>query len=155
MRASTIPGPSRNRIDPRGAANAALRPIEEGGYRSFSPTRNKRPSERRTAARLARRDRRELGPWESDKSDRIPEIAVAKIGILRVRLSREHGFFFDQPDRLNALIRIARPGAVSLSVRIAGPGEIRPGRNELIGELRLRPVQRMRNAVRAAVPERE
>src|SRR5579883_3604613 len=51
--------------------------------------------------------------------------------------------------------RIERPGTIALSVRIAGPGEIGPGGDELVREQLLACVQAMRNSLRAAVPIRK
>ena len=44
---------------------------------------------------------------------------------------------------LIVLLRVARPGIVAEPVRVAGPGEVRPGGDKLIGEVRLLVVQRV------------
>src|ERR1700722_1544579 len=89
--------------------------------------------------------------------ERIPEVAVADGGILRVRQRRQDRQVLDQPGRVDRAVGVARPGVVAEPVRVARPREIRPGGDELISEIRLFFVQSMYDAWRRrpAVPERE
>src|SRR5215471_17120722 len=86
---------------------------------------------------------------------RVPEVAVAKRRVLRIRQGRQARQVLDHPGGCFGAGRVARPRIVARSVRIARPGKIGPGGDKLIGQYRLLAVQRVGNAQWSTMPERE
>src|SRR5215831_10336320 len=77
---------------------------------------------------------------------RVPEVAVAKRRVLRIRQGRQARQVLDEPGGHFGAGRVARPRIVARSVRITRPGKIGPGGDKLIGQYRLLAVQRIGNA---------
>src|SRR5262249_2378453 len=95
------------------------------------------------------------GTLFSIRRDRFPEGAVVTRGQLRIRQGQQAGDGLRQHARRVRIRTDARPWAVPVTVGIAGAGEAGPRADQLVRKMLLQAVQRVRDAVRPAVPARE